>query len=363
MSDPTQKAGAVLLEHAPIPIAVIDRDHRLQWCNPPFRALFGDRDGAPCYEVVKGRDAVCEGCVARDTFRERTHGYSAEEGVDAGGRMVHYELYTAPLGADEGPVDHVLLMAVDTTRAATLEGELRQSERLAVVGLTAAGLAHTIKNIIGGMEGAIYTVDTAIEKDDRARLESGWEMVQEYIQQVNALIRNLLQYARERAPTRELRDPGELAREMVRLYADKGLLVGVEVEAEVAPDLPKVAMDPQVMHACLANLVSNAMDACMWDPDDEKRHRVAIVARARDGGGVCFEVRDNGTGISTENQRRILQASFTTKGIRGTGLGLLLTRKAVEQHRGTIRFDSTPGEGTTFVIELPAGDEVEAAAS
>jgi hypothetical protein len=100
------------------------------------------------------------------------------------------------------------------------------------------------------------------------------------------------------------------------------------------------------------------MDACMWDPDAaDKDHRIVVAARAGAGGGVVFEVSDNGMGIAEENQAKVLATSFTTKGIRGTGLGLLLTKKAVAEHGGAMGFESTPGEGTSFRIELPAALE------
>lgn len=244
-------------------------------------------------------------------------------------------------------------------RVERLERELGEAERLATVGLTAAGLAHTIKNILGGLEGAMYTVDTAMERDDRARLRLGWSMVRSYIEQVDALVWNLLHYARESEPRRELRDPGELVREVEALYTDKASLVGVRLDAEVEDGLPQVSVDPQVIHACLANLVTNGVDACTWDPDEGKERRVMIAARAGDGGAVVFEVRDTGTGIPEEHRDKVLATSFSTKGLRGTGLGLLLTRKAVIQHGGAIRFETTPGQGTSFEIELPAGDEAD----
>jgi signal transduction histidine kinase len=103
----------------------------------------------------------------------------------------------------------------------------------------------------------------------------------------------------------------------------------------------------------VANLVANAIDACAWDPDLEKQHAVEICA-APQAGGACIEVRDNGMGISPENQRKILQASFTTKGMRGTGLGLLLAKRALQDHGGRIEFESRPGQGSVFRVELPA---------
>ncbi len=242
-------------------------------------------------------------------------------------------------------------------RIEELEQQLQQAERLAAVGLTAGGLAHTIKNILGGLEGAIYTLDSGLEREDLELTGTAWEMVRRYLEQVSTLVASLLDYARDQAPRRETVEPGALVDGVVELFEDKGSLVGVRIEGRVEGGLSPVEVDPQLVHACLANLVTNAIDACQWDPDVDKEHQILIQVRRSRAGGVAFEVTDNGPGIAVENQGKVLSTSFTTKGLRGTGLGLLLTQKAVEQHGGTIRFDSAPGRGTRFRIDLPEAAE------
>ncbi|MFH1132338.1 MAG: HAMP domain-containing sensor histidine kinase, partial [Pseudomonadota bacterium] len=119
-------------------------------------------------------------------------------------------------------------------------------------------------------------------------------------------------------------------------------------------NLPDLYVDPEAIQACLSNLISNAIDACVWDPSDKKDHRILVTTHRAQNGNIVFEVSDNGMGIPKENQEKVLSSFFTTKGIRGTGLGLLLTKKAVEEHGGKISFTSTSGKGTCFRIELPA---------
>jgi len=239
-------------------------------------------------------------------------------------------------------------------RIQELEAQLEQAERLASVGLTMAGMAHTIKNILGGLEGGVYVLDSGLEKGDQERITGGWEMVKAHIGQVSVLVQNLLRYSRAEDPTLEPVAPADLVRDVAALYESKADLVGVALETDVAPDLPALIMDREGMHASLTNLVANALDACMWDPDaGDKEMGITITARPRAGGGVTFRVRDTGTGISEEDQPRVLSAFFTTKGMRGTGLGLLLTKKTVKAHGGEISFETTPGQGTTFQIALP----------
>jgi signal transduction histidine kinase len=240
-------------------------------------------------------------------------------------------------------------------RIKELEARLEEAERLASVGLTMAGMAHTIKNILGGLEGGIYVVDSGLSKGDQDRVTGGWEMVKTHIEKVSVLVKNLLRYSRAEDPERELVQPADLLQAVAELHESKAELAGIALEVLAAPGLPALFLDKEGMHAALTNLVSNALDACMWDPDAfDKEMQITLSARPHEGGGVVFQVSDTGPGISEENQPKILSAFFTTKGMRGTGLGLLLTRKSVHAHGGEISFQSTPGVGSTFRITLPA---------
>jgi two-component system NtrC family sensor kinase len=101
------------------------------------------------------------------------------------------------------------------------------------------------------------------------------------------------------------------------------------------------------------NLVTNAIDACIFDPDVDKDHRVTVVTDMEDAGTVRFEVKDNGCGMTDEVRSKLFSSFFSTKGVKGTGLGLLVTAKLVEEHKGSIDVVSTEGEGTTFILRFP----------
>ncbi len=344
----------MLYDHTLCLVAAIDGEQRIVAANPAFREVFGDGIGRRCYQVYKHRDQSCECCVAAEVFGQGIDRAADEQGITKDGADIAYRVHCIPVRGDDGQVDMVLQISMDTTAVRNLEQDLYQAERLAAVGLTTAGLAHTIKNILAGLEGATYLVESAVERDDPQRLRGGWEMVSKYIEQVSTLVKNLLRYAKAGEPVREDVEPAELVSSVVELYESKAGMINVAVEQQVAPELGTLRADREALHACLSTLVSNALDACTWDPDTDKDHRIAVSASPEPAGGVVFEVRDNGKGISEENQKRILHASFTTKGIRGTGLGLLLAKKAVREHGGSIEFSSVPGEGTTFRIHLPA---------
>jgi signal transduction histidine kinase len=121
---------------------------------------------------------------------------------------------------------------------------------------------------------------------------------------------------------------------------------------DLQPGLEKAALDKDAIHTCLSNLVSNAIDACMVA--EQTRKFIVTVSTREENGILVYEVADNGLGMDYEISKKVFSKFFTTKGSdRGTGLGLLTTKRMVHQHGGHISFTSQEGEGSTFRIELP----------
>jgi signal transduction histidine kinase/CBS domain-containing protein len=238
-----------------------------------------------------------------------------------------------------------------------LAEELVQSERLAAVGQTVAGLAHCIKSILFGLEGGIYIVDKAFRKEDMQKLRTGWNMVRKNIGKVSNLVVDLLDYSKTLAPQRELCSPNLIAEEVCELIEYKGRDISsdhIEIVRDFDSGLGDFPLDPKGIHRCLLNLIDNAVDACLSDESEEKDHRVKVSTKQESDGALVFQVSDNGCGMDEEVKKHILTAFFTTKGSKGTGLGLLITQKIVQEHGGTLSVDSEPGKGTVFTIFLPA---------
>jgi signal transduction histidine kinase len=234
-----------------------------------------------------------------------------------------------------------------------LERELLKAERLAAVGQTVAGLAHGLKNILHGLKGGSYLVDLGIKKDDTAKLKSGWDMIKRNIGRTSELVLDLLTYSKEREPEFEDCFPNEIAADVADLLAEKARESRVEIKKSLDPSISKVSMDPRIIHNALLNLMTNAIDACLFDEDTGKKWQVAMVTTLEDDNSIRFDVSDNGAGMSKEVRERLFTSFFSTKGHRGTGLGLMVTRKLVEEHGGRIEVISAPGKGTTFTIHLP----------
>jgi two-component system NtrC family sensor kinase len=234
-----------------------------------------------------------------------------------------------------------------------LERELVRSERLAAIGQTVAGLAHGVKNILHGLEGGSYLVDLGIKKGDTSRLTTGWDMIKRNIERTSILVMDLLTYSKEREPEFQACLPNEIVGDVCDLLKEKAGEVGVVIDTALDPNIGQVVMDPTIIHGALTNLVTNAIDACLFDEETSKQFRVRVQTTLDRDGWIAFEVEDNGTGMSTDVRKKLFTSFFSTKGHRGTGLGLLVTRKLVEEHNGSIQVRSQLGKGTCFTIRLP----------
>jgi len=232
--------------------------------------------------------------------------------------------------------------------------QLIEAERLAAVGETVAGLSHTIKNIAGGLDGGIFVLQQGIEQEDATYLKQGWELVRGNVDRIKALSLDLLKFAKsDRLDYRKV-NPQLPAQEVVDLMASRAAEHGMELVLEVGSAMAPVYMDPKGIHQCLLNLVTNAIDACLdTDPQDGSQRIVVSVAKTDDD-HIRYQVTDTCCGMDEATQARLFQRFFTTKGERGTGIGLMLTRSIVHRHNGSISVSSQPGEGSCFTIHLPA---------
>ncbi len=239
-----------------------------------------------------------------------------------------------------------------------LEAELIRTERLAAIGQTVAGMAHSVKNILHGFKGGSYLVNQALKKDDTDRLKQGWGLIQRNIDQTSELVMNLLSYSKERKPQPEPSEPNVLVEEVCRLLSETARENDVKLTTETDPKIGTVMIDPHTLHGALMNLVSNAIDACLFDESTDKEWRVTVRTALGGDRDLIIEVEDNGAGMSEAVSKKIFTSFFSTKGHRGTGLGLLVTRKNVEEHGGTIEVSSREGEGTVFTIRLPFTEKI-----
>ena len=225
-----------------------------------------------------------------------------------------------------------------------------QAERLAAVGETTAALSHSIKNILQALRGGADVVEMGFKASNLTQATKGWRIVDRNLDKIYNLTMNLLAYSRPREPAAEVVQPRRLIEDCLELIAAGANAKGAMAIADVDRDVPPVPLDPAGMHQVLMNLLSNALDAV--EPG-KGLIRVGCRYFADPLNELHVEVVDNGTGIPPSMMRHMFELFHSTKGNRGTGLGLAVARKIVEEHDGSISVKSKPGEGTTFTVKLP----------
>jgi len=241
----------------------------------------------------------------------------------------------------------------DLTEIKRLQKELINSERLAAMGQTVAGMAHGIKNILAGFKGGRYLVDIGIDKNNTDKLINGWQMIKRNIDQTSDLVMDLLTFSKEREPEFQDCFPNEIANDVCELVKEMAHTHGIGIVKTFSEDVGEVSLDPNTLHQCLLNFVSNAIDACIFDDNINKKHEVHVSTGLGDPETLLVKISDNGAGMSESVKKKLFSSFFSTKGAKGTGLGLLVTRKLIEEHNGSIEVDSEFAIGTTFTMKLP----------
>ena len=225
-----------------------------------------------------------------------------------------------------------------------------QAERLAAVGQTIATLSHHIKNILQGVRGGSSLIDLGLKENDEAIVRRGWTIVEKNQSKIYNLVMDMLSYSKDREPALEPTDLNETVEDVVELMRPRAEEFQVRLDWTPAPKMPLIWIDPDGVHRAVLNILTNAIDAAEGGPDP----KVAVsIAWTPDSPTVRIQIQDNGPGLEESEIPRIFQVFSSTKGSRGTGLGLPVSQKIIREHGGTISVRSQPGQGAAFIIELP----------
>jgi signal transduction histidine kinase len=226
-------------------------------------------------------------------------------------------------------------------------------ERLALIGETVAALSHSIKNMLQGLRFGADAVDLALSRGELARAREGWPVLQRNLDRVHALALNMLAWAKERPLEPEPTDANAILREVRELLAPAAARRRVGVLVELDDALPPAVLDAASIHQALTNLVLNAIEAA-----PERVGMVTLASRYdAESDAVVLTVRDNGAGIPDAVRARLFEPFVSSKGQRGTGLGLAVARKIAERHGGRLEVIETSSKGTSFALTLPSSSD------
>jgi signal transduction histidine kinase len=244
-------------------------------------------------------------------------------------------------------IAHQAALAVEETR---YHQAMVQAERLAAIGQTIAALSHHIKNILQGLRSGSEILEMGLNDKDENMLQKGWNIVEKNQGKIYDLVMDMLSYSKEREPAIEEADLNEIVRDVVELLAGRIKETGAKLEAKYDKSLPRVQVDPEGLHRALLNIVGNALDAV-----EERKNPQVLLGTFPDpeAGWVRVLVRDNGTGIPPQKVGDIFRPFVSSKGAKGTGLGLAVSRKILREHGGDILVESKLGKGSLFTLRLP----------
>jgi PAS domain S-box-containing protein len=340
-----------IVQSIKVGVMVLDTDGRVRSWNHSMEETHGIRANEAIRQQVdelfptsfssalqQARQRVEEGAeTIASAYRVALRG---RDDVD---RIVNISV--APLLGERGRQPTVVIVD-DVSEATELESQLRQSDRLASVGLLAAGVAHEVNTPLAGISSYVQMMQRKMPDSDPRR--PILEKIEKQTFRASSIVNNLLNFSRQQASDMHAVDLNTVVEETLTLaelpLSKRKVRVGTELSESLAP----VWGDPGKLQQVLMNLVLNARDS-MPDGGDLN------IRTVQQNGEVVVEVADTGAGIPEEQIHKIYDPFFTTKGTgKGTGLGLSVTYGIVQEHRGTITVRSEAASGTVFRVALPA---------
>lgn len=339
-----------LIDHLPGSICVVDPDYRIRFASDSVRRQMEARGSELCYAAVWDETDPCPSCPLSEVMESGETRTVRRE--IAGGRVVEHTL--SPLLTPEG-APMLLAKSQDITEQVELQKKLALSEKVAVIGEMAAGLAHDLGNPLDGVQRALDLVRRRTPGSSDIHPFLG--LMELGLQRMGWIVRRLLVIGRQDELRMRPTNIADVIESALLFLEHRIQELGIAVEKEYAPSLPLVLADPDSLPQALTNLLQNAVEAL--DGGKGVIRISASPSRGREGRScVEIQIADSGCGISPQNLARVFDPFFTTKSPgKGTGLGLAMTKRIVQNHGGQIRVDSRVGDGTTFTLSLPAVGE------
>ena len=242
------------------------------------------------------------------------------------------------------------LVAIVIEKARMYEGKT-QAEHLAAVAVSLSGLAHYIKNILFTSQIGEYLVDKGLnEWNDLDRVREGWATLHQANQKIRKLVENMLNYTRKTKLEPKPVHFNKMIVEIAESVHSQAALRKIDMVTDLDPELDRLMLEPESIHDAFLNLVTNAIDAI----PEGQAGRIEIRARRIAGqSNLVVEVIDDGIGIAEQYRDKIFNLFFSTKGKKGTGIGLAVTKKIIEEQGGSIDYEKKAGPGACFRVFLP----------
>ena len=341
----TQQRYQQLFDEAPCYITVQDPDLTIQAANRRFQEDFNLKVGALCHKIYKDRDDACPDCPVAKTFADGQSHQCEMEVTSKRGETYRVLIQTAPIRDLDGNITHVMEMSTNITRTRRLE------DQLASLGLMIGSVSHGIKGLLTGLDGGMYLLDSGFKKENQEQIREGWDIVRFMVGRIRDMVLDILYYAKEKDLKWETVDVLNFAEEVLNTVGPKIKDQNITLSHRFDSAIGRFEVDAGIVRSALTNIIENAVEACRSDRSG-RPHEICFEV-TQDPGHIYFNVSDNGIGMDEATRANVFTPFFSSKGERGTGLGLFISNRILSQHGGGISLESEPGTGSRFSIKLP----------
>jgi PAS domain S-box-containing protein len=341
----TQQRYQQLFDAVPSFAVVLDRHHTMTATNRKFKQVFGDHAGKKFYDVFRpAAFPVYRGPLSQ-TYRDGEAHQGEMMFTSPDGRACTMMAWTSPICTPTGKMMQVLLIFTDISELRELKGNL------ASLGLMVGTVSHDLKGLLTGLDSGLYQIDKGFYRNFPGRIEQGLDTARLMVDRIRKMVLDVLFSAKERTLERQEMDVFEFAAGLVTAIENHIRSADIDFTYDFSRCSGTFHVDKELMRTALTNVFENALEACLEDPSKEN-HSIQFNVFSKER-FVVFEIKDNGLGMPAESAERIFSMFYSSKGRKGTGLGMFITEKVIKKHGGRIEVTSEPEQGTAFYIQLP----------
>jgi len=312
--------------------------------NRQFVGAFGDHVGEHCYRAYKHRDEPCTDCPVVKTFADGGSHQAETTVTDNAGNERNVLITTAPIHNRHGEITQVMEVSTDITLIRELTGHLE------TLGLMIGSVSHNIKGLLTGLDGGLYLLDGGIKKTDLGTVREGRDIIGQSARRIKSMVLDILYYTKKRPLHPEAVDLTAMAEDLHRGVKRQVAETAVAVTLSISPSAGCVSADPAALQSALSNIMENAVDAAQATPGGNGTVTIGVSG---DENTAAIAISDTGPGMDAETRARLFEMFYSTKGNRGTGLGLFIARQIIDRHHGTIDVTTERGKGSTLTVTLP----------
>ena len=341
----TQQRYQELFDEVPCYISVQDKDLKITATNRRFKEDFGHDIGSFCFEVYQQQDHPCPNCPVKETFADGQSHQTEMMVTSQTGEKYNVLVWTAPIRNNLGDITQVMEMSTNITQIRQLQ------DHLSSLGLLIGSISHGIKGLLTGLDGGMYLLNTGFAKANQTQVIEGWDIVKLMIGRIRSMVLDILYYAKERELNWEQVDVSSFVKDIASTFGPKLQSQGINFICNVDETVGMFEVDPGIIRSALINFLENALEACLEDAS-KPAHQISFGV-GHDSTHIIFSVVDDGIGMDEKTKKNMFTLFFSSKGDKGTGLGLFISNKIIRQHGGTIEVESIPGAGTRMGIKIP----------